>query len=150
MAPAQVKNSFSSIGEIESSISPSTLMLKLSVTGSSLRYFVLSQTHHQIIFYGDYTLHHVGNASELAQRIEKIVEKDEVLQLHFSKIEIGLDEKYSLVPTEFSFMINRNDQLTQQCLGTEIVFESSDLLICLLYTSPSPRDRTRSRMPSSA
>ena len=24
------------------------------------------------------------------------------------------------------------------------------LAICLLYTSPSPRDRTRSRMPSSA
>ena len=24
------------------------------------------------------------------------------------------------------------------------------LIICLLYTSPSPRDRTRSRMPSSA
>ena len=24
------------------------------------------------------------------------------------------------------------------------------LLSCLLYTSPSPRDRTRSRMPSSA
>ena len=28
--------------------------------------------------------------------------------------------------------------------------ESPDLIICLLYTSPSPRDRTRSRMPSSA
>ena len=26
----------------------------------------------------------------------------------------------------------------------------SDTQICLLYTSPSPRDRTRSRMPSSA
>ena len=25
-----------------------------------------------------------------------------------------------------------------------------DVEICLLYTSPSPRDRTRSRMPSSA
>ena len=25
-----------------------------------------------------------------------------------------------------------------------------DIRICLLYTSPSPRDRTRSRMPSSA
>ena len=25
-----------------------------------------------------------------------------------------------------------------------------DSYICLLYTSPSPRDRTRSRMPSSA
>ena len=26
----------------------------------------------------------------------------------------------------------------------------TQLMICLLYTSPSPRDRTRSRMPSSA
>ena len=27
---------------------------------------------------------------------------------------------------------------------------TAPLLTCLLYTSPSPRDRTRSRMPSSA
>ncbi|CZS11794.1 hypothetical protein CDFC105_93911 [Clostridioides difficile] len=27
---------------------------------------------------------------------------------------------------------------------------SIDLYICLLYTSPSPRDRQKSRMPSSA
>ena len=27
---------------------------------------------------------------------------------------------------------------------------SGQLAFCLLYTSPSPRDRTRSRMPSSA
>ena len=26
----------------------------------------------------------------------------------------------------------------------------NNIYICLLYTSPSPRDRTRSRMPSSA
>ena len=31
--------------------------------------------------------------------------------------------------------------------GTEKLMESRT---CLLYTSPSPRDRTRSRMPSSA
>ena len=30
------------------------------------------------------------------------------------------------------------------------VDEEGDSDICLLYTSPSPRDRTRSRMPSSA
>ena len=41
-------------------------------------------------------------------------------------------------------------------LGTEgdHLFYSADHLLrvypCLLYTSPSPRDRTRSRMPSSA
>ena len=32
----------------------------------------------------------------------------------------------------------------------EIVSELDRYVICLLYTSPSPRDRTRSRMPSSA
>ena len=30
------------------------------------------------------------------------------------------------------------------------VVDTTFLSICLLYTSPSPRDRTRSRMPSSA
>ena len=29
-------------------------------------------------------------------------------------------------------------------------YERLEFLGCLLYTSPSPRDRTRSRMPSSA
>ena len=28
--------------------------------------------------------------------------------------------------------------------------EASDIITCLLYTSPSPRDRQKSRMPSSA
>ena len=32
----------------------------------------------------------------------------------------------------------------------ELSGEQYQLRICLLYTSPSPRDRTRSRMPSSA
>ena len=30
------------------------------------------------------------------------------------------------------------------------VFPTNDNTLCLLYTSPSPRDRTRSRIPSSA
>ena len=33
--------------------------------------------------------------------------------------------------------------------GTVLKFTADDL-VCLLYTSPSPRDRQRSRMPSSA
>ena len=32
----------------------------------------------------------------------------------------------------------------------DAVHQFDSLLDCLLYTSPSPRDRTRSRMPSSA
>ena len=34
--------------------------------------------------------------------------------------------------------------------GVEIIGSAGYLISCLLYTSPSPRDRTRSRMPSSA
>jgi len=53
-------------------------------------------------------------------------------------------------------------ELGGKVTGGSIVYEGEDLLqhephqvvgkfgICLLYTSPSPRDRTRSRMPSSA
>ena len=39
-------------------------------------------------------------------------------------------------------------EAAKRCLTDEI--EEAMLNRCLLYTSPSPRDRTRSRMPSSA
>ena len=35
-------------------------------------------------------------------------------------------------------------------LGEDPASKFDDAYFCLLYTSPSPRDRTRSRMPSSA
>ena len=46
----------------------------------------------------------------------------------------------------------RDDQRVHQALGLAGVVgrEIADVDVCLLYTSPSPRDRTRSRMPSSA
>ena len=34
--------------------------------------------------------------------------------------------------------------------GTSVEYQCIKAKPCLLYTSPSPRDRTRSRMPSSA
>ena len=36
------------------------------------------------------------------------------------------------------------------CRSVAIQQDGKIILGCLLYTSPSPRDRTRSRMPSSA
>ena len=43
-------------------------------------------------------------------------------------------------------------KLSDLGLNSEFDFKKINVmgLICLLYTSPSPRDRTRSRMPSSA
>ena len=44
-----------------------------------------------------------------------------------------------MLDTTFGFQANADDLVAK----TQAYF-------CLLYTSPSPRDRTRSRMPSSA
>lgn len=123
MAPVQVKNSFSSIGAIDAGIPPTSLQLRLSITPTSLRYFVLSQTHQQVIFFGDYILHHVNSAEELVQRFERIVEKDEVLQLPFNKVVVGFNDKYTLVPAELLFLMNLTGQLTQRRDDTEIVFD---------------------------
>ena len=42
---------------------------------------------------------------------------------------------------------NNGDKSVKARLGGMM---SSDVTVCLLYTSPSPRDRQKSRMPSSA
>ena len=44
------------------------------------------------------------------------------------------------------FLIRMRDDLVDRAIGHNPALAD----ICLLYTSPSPRDRTRSRMPSSA
>ena len=68
------------------------------------------------------------------------------------------------IEDEFEFMSSSfsNAKIQLSDLGTETLGEVSrvapwtalgklwGLYSCLLYTSPSPRDRTRSRMPSSA
>ena len=38
----------------------------------------------------------------------------------------------------------------EECLGVDLAEARRSLETCLLYTSPSPRDRQKSRMPSSA
>ena len=56
----------------------------------------------------------------------------------FTDLHAGLESTINLVWNELKFK-------------ADVVREYGDLpLVCLLYTSPSPRDRTRSRMPSSA
>ncbi len=129
MSSAQIKNSFNSIGEVDASLSPSALVLKLSVTNHSVRYFVLSQIHHQIIFFGDYTLHHIAGTDELAVALEKIFEKDEILKLSFAKVLIGFDEAYSLMPAELSHLLKKEGQLSNRCADSDIVFDSSYELV---------------------
>ena len=63
-----------------------------------------------------------------------IIEAYKYLSEHLGDVEIKLNEKVSGV--DITFNCNGGDEAKER--------------ICLFYTSPSPRDRTRSRMPSSA
>ena len=46
--------------------------------------------------------------------------------------------------------IEVNGEIVDTMIAAGIIDENRWSYSCLLYTSPSPRDRTRSRMPSSA
>ena len=63
---------------------------------------------------------------------------------------LGFDIDYKRLLKEFQ----SRGTLVRAFYYTAIIedqeYSSIRPLICLLYTSPSPRDRTRSRMPSSA
>ena len=50
---------------------------------------------------------------------------------------------------DFKEYIEKNNDACES-IGKKGQFIKPIFDICLLYTSPSPRDRTRSRMPSSA
>ena len=71
------------------------------------------------------------------------------------------DVAYKKLPERLAALLlelaDKNDAITGTShqaladrLGTYRETVSAILRTCLLYTSPSPRDRTRSRMPSSA
>ena len=67
------------------------------------------------------------------------------------------DEVESKLKEYFRVSFNREDKVFSDDIlrkamenADGIVCTVTDNITCLLYTSPSPRDRTRSRMPSSA
>ena len=65
---------------------------------------------------------------------------DKISILHIKNKNIKENEKLLLVKEELS--------LLQQTLNDHV--NSDQIKPCLLYTSPSPRDKRQSRMPSSA
>ena len=73
---------------------------------------------------------------------------------------IGIEDELELLravrkehgPKELTLRVDANGAFSMKNVP-EILEQLAELdvhSICLLYTSPSPRDRTRSRMPSSA
>ena len=49
-----------------------------------------------------------------------------------------------------TYLVHHGDALLGAAVEATVLDPTNPYVLCLLYTSPSPRDRTRSRMPSSA
>ena len=78
-----------------------------------------------------------------------------VLQVNPTRMELSrLKKRLTTSRRGHKLLKDKRDDLMKKFL--ELIRENMELRvqledrICLLYTSPSPRDRTRSRMPSSA
>ena len=85
---------------------------------------------------------------------------------HFAKVEDGIVTEVTVAEQEFIDTLNGtwvqtsyntrggkhyNPETHEEDSGTPLRKNYAGIgYTCLLYTSPSPRDRTRSRMPSSA
>ena len=70
---------------------------------------------------------------------------------------IGLAKRNKLDPRDFAKQVIGKIDVDKFCEIVEVAGPGflnfrlkTQFISCLLYTSPSPRDRTRSRMPSSA
>ena len=75
--------------------------------------------------------------------------KGDEVQLAFTKVELGnyITEQMESVAVDEE--VDNEIMIFQNALDFSEV-KAREAMVCLLYTSPSPRDRTRSRMPSSA
>ena len=76
-------------------------------------------------------------------KIERILDLSPDLVIGFSDLQADIARE--LIQRGANVLL-LNHRSVQEILNMILMLSS----ICLLYTSPSPRDRTRSRMPSSA
>ena len=78
-----------------------------------------------------------GTASDSFRYLPELTKEDEIMSL-------------------LDYLNKQNQGIASSCLGEGVCKKciiNQDVLscqLCLLYTSPSPRDRQKSRMPSSA
>ena len=93
---------------------------------------------------------------------EEVVSYAKAVVSHFDKIDILVNNAGTFIPGQIideedgslEKMIETNlysaYNMTRGVINKMIGQESGHIFNCLLYTSPSPRDRQKSRMPSSA
>ena len=66
------------------------------------------------------------------------------------RINTGTSTKGPITAAKASPEFIPNTAIATAMANSKLLLDAVKDKVCLLYTSPSPRDRTRSRMPSSA
>ena len=84
--------------------------------------------------------------------LNSLDELDPEMKKTFDKLGISIDEQKKLANVAVDVVMDSVSVATsfKETLAEKGIIFCSMSEACLLYTSPSPRDRTRSRMPSSA
>ena len=90
------------------------------------------------------------NGGEIAEKRKKLAELDTELQQIKLEHTKDYDEKISELKSDGEDIKDDISDLERKIRNKKTDIKENQSKICLLYTSPSPRDRTRSRMPSSA
>ena len=83
-----------------------------------------------------------GNVDFLTEEYKEILENADILQNEYKRQPCHLERLYGMITDLY---IDRH-----KFKGQNVKNKVSQLISCLLYTSPSPRDQRGSRMPSSA
>ena len=89
----------------------------------------------------------VGEQTTLAERKRRAAQR---LILGFEGVSPSADFKAFVAEAAPAGFILFARNIEEPAQVAELNRELASMVPCLLYTSPSPRDRTRSRMPSSA
>ena len=66
------------------------------------------------------------------------------------EVKVGMHQGSALSPLLFVIVMEDISREFRVALPWELLYADDLVVVCLLYTSPSPRDRQKSRMPSSA
>ena len=84
--------------------------------------------------------------------VNSILESSRAIALREDELKFMQPEKnyFYLVDEKILNSSKNNERAFIVCSNSIDLSDLEECIICLLYTSPSPRDRTRARMPSSA
>ena len=109
----------------------------------------------RVLFLGHESQHH--NSNEYYPMLAKALGRDAIYFDYVTTVSAALDDAERLGRYDALLLYANHPRLTaQQWEHLQAYVRSGGGFVpvhcasCLLYTSPSPRDRTRSRMPSSA